>query len=81
MAYVTLPQNNSLASITGSRQGLAMLMASAVVVLKHETLTPSQSHNYMSIDFKFCVGDYVPKFTNPAILVQIQLAVATPGAA
>jgi len=40
-----------------ARQGLAVLMASAVVVLKHETSTLRQWHNYISIDFKFGVGD------------------------
>jgi len=40
-------------------------MASAVVGLKQETLTPCQSHNYKSIDFKFGVGDYIPKFIKP----------------
>jgi len=38
-----------------ARQGLAVLMASAVVVLKHETLC--QSHNFISIELKFGVGD------------------------
>jgi len=49
-------------AITGSptaRQGLAVLMACAVVVLKHETSTLRQRHNFISIDFKFGVGDYV----------------------
>jgi len=41
-------------------------MASAVVVLKHETSTLRQSHNFISIDFKFGVGDYVREVTNPA---------------
>jgi len=40
-----------------ARQGLAVLMASAVVVLKHETSTLRQSHNFISIDLKFGVGD------------------------
>jgi len=35
-----------------------MLMASAVAI-KHETSTLRQSHNLISIDFKFGVGDYV----------------------
>jgi len=38
---------------------LAVLMASAVVVLKHETPTLRQRHNFISIDFKFGVVDYV----------------------
>jgi len=40
-------------------------MASAVVVLKHETTTLHQRHNYISIDFKLVVGDYVKEVTNP----------------
>jgi len=48
-----------------ARQGLAVLMASAVVVLKHETSTFRQRHNIISIDFKFDVGDYVREVTNP----------------
>jgi len=40
-----------------ARQGLAMLTASAVVVLKHETSTLRQRHNVILIDFKFGVGD------------------------
>jgi len=43
-----------------------VLMASAVVVLKHETLTLRQSHNFASIDFTFGVGDYVREVTSPA---------------
>jgi len=38
--------------------------ASAVVVLKHETLARRQRHNFISIDFKFGVGDYVREVTN-----------------
>jgi len=41
-----------------------MLMAADVVVLKHETSTFRQSHNFISIDFKFGVGDYVREVTN-----------------
>jgi len=48
-----------------ARQGLAVLMASAVVVLKHETLTLRQRRNFISIDFKFGVGDNVREVTNP----------------
>jgi len=40
-------------------------MASAVVVLKHETLSLRQRHNFISIDLKFGVGDYVREVTNP----------------
>jgi len=42
-----------------ARQGLAVLIASAVAVLKHETSTLRQSHNSISIDLTFGVGDYV----------------------
>jgi len=48
-----------------ARQGLALLMASAVVELKHETSTIRQRHNFISNDFKFGVGDYVREVTNP----------------
>jgi len=41
-------------------------MASAFVVLKHETSTLRQSHNFISIDFTFGVDDYVRDITNPA---------------
>jgi len=47
------------------RQGLAVLMASAVVVLKHETSTLRQRHNFISIDLTFGVSDYVREVTNP----------------
>jgi len=36
-----------------------VLMASAVVVLTHETSTLRQRHNFTSIDFKFGEGDCV----------------------
>jgi len=48
-----------------ARQGLAVLMAFAVVVLKLETSTLRQRHNFVSIDFKFGVGDNVREVTNP----------------
>jgi len=48
-----------------ARQGLTVLMASAVVVLKNETSTLHQSHNLISIDFTFGVGDNVREVTNP----------------
>jgi len=48
-----------------ARQGLAVLMASALVVLKHATSTLRQRHNFISIDFKFGVGDNVREVTNP----------------
>jgi len=43
-------------SSQAARQCLAVLIASAVVVLKHEKSTFRQSHNFISIDFKFGVG-------------------------
>jgi len=49
-----------------ARQGLAVLMAFAVVVLTHETSTLRQWHNCISIDFKFGVGDNVREVTRPA---------------
>jgi len=49
-----------------ARQGLAVLMASASVVLKHETSTLRQIHNFISIDCKFGVSDYVREVTSPA---------------
>jgi len=52
-------------SITGSPAALGVLMASAFVVLKHETSTLRQRHIYISINFKFGVGDYVREVTNP----------------
>jgi len=45
--------------------GLFVLMASAVVVLKHETSTLRQRHNCISIDLKFGVGYYVRDVTSP----------------
>jgi len=41
-------------------------MASAVVVLKLETSTLRQSHNFISIDLTFGVSDYVREVTSPA---------------
>jgi len=43
----------------------SVLMASAEVVLKHETSILRQRHNFISIDFKFGVGDFVREVTNP----------------
>jgi len=48
-----------------ARQGLAVLMASAVVVLKHETSPIRQRHNIISIDLTFGVSDYVREVTSP----------------
>jgi len=42
-----------------------VLMASAIVVLKHETSTLSQRYNFISIDLTFGVGDYVREVTRP----------------
>jgi len=50
--------------ITGSPAGLALLMASAVVVLKHEIQT--KSHSFIPINLTFCVGDNVREFISPA---------------
>jgi len=47
------------------RQGLAVLMVSAVVVLKHENSTLRQRHNFISFDLTFCVSDYVREVTSP----------------
>jgi len=52
-------------SSQAARQGLAVLMASTVVVLKHETSTLRRRHNFISIDFRFGGGDYVREVTNP----------------
>jgi len=46
-----------------------MLLASTVLVLKHESSTLRQRHNLLSIidnkfDFKFGVGDYVREVTS-----------------
>jgi len=49
-----------------ARQGLAVLMAYASVVLKHETSTLRQSHNFISIDLKFGMSNNVGKVTSPA---------------
>jgi len=59
---VDLRQKNILQA---ARQGLAVLMASAVVVLKHENSTLRQRHNFTSIDFNFGMDNYV-KITSPA---------------
>jgi len=57
------PKHNSVRSYysnnsQAARQGLPVLMASAVVVLKHETSNLRQSHNFISIDLTFGVRDY-----------------------
>jgi len=50
------------------RQGLAVLMAYAVVALKHEKSTIRQCHNFIWIDLKFGVSDYVREVSSPAKL-------------
>jgi len=42
-----------------------VLMASAVVVLKHETSTIRQRHKFISIDLTFGVSDNVREVTSP----------------
>jgi len=42
-----------------------VLMASAVVVLKHETSTLRQRHNFISIDLTSGVSDNVREVTSP----------------
>jgi len=66
------PFNNTSvihASYVGSSQaawqGLAVLMASAVVVLKRGTSTLRQRHYFISIDLTFGVSDYVREVTSP----------------
>jgi len=51
-----------------------MLMASAVV-LKHETSTLRQSHNLISIDFTFGVGDYVKEVISPKSIINYELCI------
>jgi len=48
------------------RAGLAALMASALVVLNHETSTRHQSHNFISIKLTFGVSDYSRNSTSLA---------------
>jgi len=42
-----------------------VLSGFAVVVLEHETSTLRQSNNFISIDFKFGVGDDIREVTSP----------------
>jgi len=49
-----------------ARQGLTVLMASAVVVLKHEISSLRQSHNFISIDLIFGVGNKIREVTSSA---------------
>jgi len=69
--YNQIARTNALV-ITDHRQGIAVLMASAVVVLKHETSTIRQRHNFISIDLKFGVSDYVREVTSPDKLVRVR---------
>jgi len=46
------------------RQGFAVLMASAIVVLKQETSTIRQRHNFISIDLTLGASDYVREVTS-----------------
>jgi len=54
-----------------ARQGLDVVMASAsmasasVTLLKRETSTLRQRHNFISIDLKFGMNDNVREVTNP----------------
>jgi len=75
--YIDWPQVERLDS-SRCRQGLAVSMASAVVVLKHETSTLRQSNNFISINFTVGVGDYTVR-RSPALpnLVRIRWAVET----
>jgi len=66
MKVITYQHMSILDGIINHRQGLVVLMAFAVVVLKHQTSTLRQRHNLTSIDFKFGVGDYVREVTCPA---------------
>jgi len=56
------PTNGSQAA----RQGLAVLMASDSVVLKQETSILRQRPDFISIDLKFGLSDYVREVTSPA---------------
>jgi len=47
-------------------QGLVVLMASALLVLKYETLTLRWSHNFTPINLKFGLGDKVRQVTSSA---------------
>jgi len=48
-----------------ARHGSAVLMASAVVVLKHEISTIRQRHDFISIDLTFGVSNHVREVTSP----------------
>ena len=49
-----------------ARQGVDILMALVHAELTWQFSTPCQSSNYRLIDFKFFVGDNVPRYSNPA---------------
>jgi len=48
-----------------ARQGLAVIMVSAVVVLKHETSTICQRHTFISINLTFGASNNVREVTSP----------------
>jgi len=52
-----------------SQAARQVLMATASVLLKHETSTLRQSHNFISINLKFGVSDNVRDVTSPAKFV------------
>jgi len=59
-------QDSLALAITGSPAGLSRVNGvRRIVVLKHETSTLRQRHNFISTDFKFGVGDYIKEVTNP----------------
>jgi len=61
------PINYSYRSITGSPAGFSRVNGvHRTAVPKHETSTLRQSHNLISIDLKFGVGDNVKEVTSPA---------------
>jgi len=53
--------------IKGSPAGLSRFNGvRRSILLKHETSTLRQSHHFMSIDYKFGVGDYIREITSSA---------------
>jgi len=60
------PKCNELAIVLQtSPAALSHANGAAVVVHKVEIVTLRQSHNFVLIDFKFGVGDYVREVTSP----------------
>jgi len=53
-----------------ARQWLSHV-ASAFVLLKHETLSFRESHNFISIDLTFAVGYYVMEVANLRLAVSL----------